>query len=146
MDEEVFEQFKWISVQVLDAERNDDQMVVVENQHRGDGGYEYMFLFFEESKTLQYISELKRINAIEFYQDVTDELICGRLDENEDFRKAYFGFVDQKPDKYEEGEFTHLFNFFLLKNRTVDHVMDRINTLGIENIWEIDREILKQST
>lgn len=104
-----------------------------------------MFLFFEESKTLQYINELKRINAIEFYQDVTDDLISGRLDENEDFRNAYFGFLDQKPDKYEEGEFTHLFNFFLLKNRTVDHVMDRINTLGIENIWEIDRKILLQS-
>lgn len=44
MDEEVFQQFKWISVQVLDAERNDDQMVVVENQHRGGGLRIHVFI------------------------------------------------------------------------------------------------------
>lgn len=146
ISEETFEEFKIISAQVLDVERNDDQMVVVENQYRGDSGYEYMFLFFEKSKTLNYITELERIDAIDFYNDVTYDLISGRLDGNEDFIKAYFGFSKSNAEKNNRSEYTHLFNFFLLKNRTVDHVMDRINTLGIENIWEIDREILLQST
>ncbi|GGE15528.1 hypothetical protein [Psychroflexus salis] len=146
ISKKVFEQFKLISIQVLDAERNDDKMIVVENQYREEGGYEYMYLFFEESKSLSYIYELELIGAIDFYEDVTVDLISGRLDNNEDFRQAYFGNLDPNPNITKESEFTHLFNFFLLKNRTQDHVMDRIISLGIDNIWEIDREILNQST
>jgi hypothetical protein len=59
------------------------------------------------------------------------------------FKKPIFGFSEQK---FNNEEFRYLFDFFLIKNRTIDHVMDRINALGIDNIWEIDREILKQST
>lgn len=145
VSEEIFEQFKLISVKVLDMERNDDKLLVVENQFFKGGGYEFMFLFFEENKSMLYIAELERIGAIDFYHNVTDDLITGCLDENKDFRIAYFGFPDEQKEKNALNDCAYLFDTFILKHRTIDHVMDRINALGINNIWEIDREILKQS-
>lgn len=143
MSEEIFEQCKIISNKVLDAEKDENKMLVVQNQFYEGGGYEYMFLFFEESKTLNYINELDSVGAIDFYKNVTEHLIDGHLEQNDDFRNVYFGFSEQGKDK--KSEFADLFDFFLLKNRTVDHVIDRISKLGIDNIWDIDKEILKKS-
>lgn len=145
MSDEIFEQFKMVTVQALDMERNDDKMLIVENELYKGGGYEFIFLFYEEDKSTSYINELERIGAIDFYHNVTDDLITGSLDENKDFRIAYFGFPDEQEDKNALNDFAYLFDFFLLKHRTLDHVMDRINSLGIDNIWEIDREILRMS-
>lgn len=145
MDKEVLEQFKIISVQVLDTERNDHKMLAIENKLYEGGVYEYMFLFFEEAKTLNYIAELERIGAVDLYENVTEHLIDGRLEQNEDFRNVYFGFHKQSSESNDKSDFTHLFDFFLLKNRTIEHIMDRINKLGMDNIWDIDKEILKRS-
>jgi hypothetical protein len=143
MPEDVFEKFKQISVNVLDIENQDDKIIAVENSEYNGSGYEFMFLFFDEFKTKKFCQQLDEIGALYFYKDITNQLITGDYDSNEDFQKAYFGFSEQK---FNNEEFRYLFDFFLLKNRTVDHVIDRINALGIDNIWEIDREILKQST
>lgn len=145
MDEETIEKFKFISVEMLEANKKEDKFIAIENEDYFGNGYEFMYLFFEEGKTLNYISELALINAIEFYENVTDDLINGKLDQNEDFKKIYFGFPEQQKDKKSKSEFAYLFDFFLLKNRTIDHVIDRISTLGIDNIWDIDREILKKN-
>jgi hypothetical protein len=139
----VFEKFKQISVNVLDIENQDDKIMAVENSEYNGSGYEFMFLFFDEFKTKKFCQQLDEIGALYFYKDITNQLITGDYDSNEDFQKAYFGFSKQK---FNNEEFRYLFDFFLIKNRTIDHVMDRINALGIDNIWEIDREILKQST
>jgi hypothetical protein len=143
MPEDVFEKFKQISVNVLDIENQDDKIIAVENSEYNGSGYEFMFLFFDEFKTKKFCQQLDEIGALDFYKDITNQLITGAYDSNQDFKKAYFGFAEQL---YSEYEFRHLFDFFFLKNRTIDHVMDRVNSLGMENIWDIDREILKRAS
>jgi hypothetical protein len=135
-----FEELKQIIINVLDQENQDDKIMAVENSEYNGSGYEFMFLFFDEFKTKKFCQQLDEIGVLYFYKDVTNDLITGAYDSNEDFQKAYFGFAEQK---FVDQEFRHLFDFFLMKNRTIDHVMDRIKALGMENIWDIDREILK---
>jgi hypothetical protein len=143
MPEDVFEKFKQISLSVLDFESGDSKLIVVENSEYNAKGYEFMFLFFDEIKIKTFCQQLDEIDVLCFCENVTDDMITGAYDSNQDFKKAYFGFAGEL---YSEYEFRHLFDFFFLKNRTIDHVMDRVNSLGMENIWDIDREILKRAS
>ena len=129
------EKFKQMYAELLD--QKDGNILAAENSQFNDGGHLFMFLFCDKIKSKKICSQLDEIGLVDFYRDVTDDLITGELDSDEDFKKIYFRFPE--PD-YRDS--SHLFDRFLLKNRTIGHVMNRINKLGRENLWDIDRKIL----
>jgi len=140
--------FKTISCQILDS--GDDNYLTVENSKYDGEGYEFMFLFLEPYKTMQFIEKLLSINCVDEYMDVSELLINGELEHHPDFKLAYFGFPEQLekfsyansnsfiPDK------RHLFDAFILKHRSIDVVLEKIQKYGVDNILTIDKQILQQ--
>lgn len=145
-----FEFFKIISCQILDP--GDDNYLIVENSKYDGEGYEFMFLFLEPYKTKQFIDKLLGINCVDEYMDVSELLINGELEHHPDFKLAYFGFPEQlsksiynKSSSYIPDK-RHLFDEFILKYRSIDAVLEKIQKYGIDHILEIDKQILHQLT
>lgn len=98
--------------------------VVFDNSHKG-GDHIYVF------------SDLGRINKLTELFRSNDILLESNLKTKEFLKLSEFPSIFDDPD-YQE-----VLNNFLIDNLSIDEVLDKINSSGIESLTEMDHYILK---
>lgn len=90
------------------------------------GDEEIAFILLDEIKTNKIVDAFRDLGILIEEKDVTDDILRGNYNKDEI-----------------EDSFLYIIDEFILKNLTVDIVLDKINEKGIESLNKIDYQILK---
>lgn len=100
------------------------EQVVFDNSHKG-GDHIYVF---SESEVIDQLTTLfRRHNILLEFSFKTDEYLT----------------VSSFPSIFDDPDYRDVLDNFLVENLSVDNVLDKISSRGVESLNEMDRYILK---
>ncbi len=110
--------------QYLDTE--DDKLIFF-----GKKSCDIFYTFWDSHKVEMIVKELKLLEIVFMYKDITIDVLMGAQDNQSEFVRT---FTKEEAKR-------QLFTF-LKKNQTKDNILDKIRIKGIESLTELEMEIL----
>ena len=109
-------------VSIVGVDKIDE--VVFDNSHKG-GDYIYVF---SENKVIEQLNSLfRQHNILLEFSLKTDEYLT----------------VSEFPSVFDDPDYRDVLNNFLIENLSVDKVLDKVSSRGVESLNEMDHYILK---
>jgi len=115
--------------QYLDTE--DDKLIFFGN---GKKSGDIFYTFWDSHKVEMIVKELKLLEIVFMYKDITVDVLMGAQDNQSEFVRTF---------TKEEAKMQ--LSIFLKKNQTKDNILDKIRIKGIESLTELEMEILENT-
>ncbi len=90
-------------------------------------GFETVYCFLEEYKCLKLVDIFTKHDVLIQYKDITQEVLIGSVTINENDHKETY---------------SKLSNDYQLNNLTIDIILDKISSLGINSLSATDKQII----
>lgn len=109
-------------VSIVGVDKIDE--VVFDNSHKGG---DYIYVFSENKVIDQLTSLFRQHNILLEFSLKTDEYLT----------------VSEFPSVFDDPDYREVLNNFLIENLSVDKVLDKVSSRGVESLTEMDHFILK---
>ena len=109
-------------VSIVGVDKIDE--VVFDNSHKGG---DYIYVFSENKVIDQLTSLFRQHNILLEFSLKTDEYLT----------------VSEFPSVFDDPDYRDVLNNFLIENLSVDKVLDKVSSRGVESLNEMDHYILK---
>ena len=109
-------------VSIVGVDKIDE--VVFDNSHKGG---DYIYVFSENKVIDQLTSLFKQHNILLEFSLKTDEYLT----------------ISEFPSVFDDPDYREVLNNFLIENLSVDKVLDKVSSRGVESLTEMDHFILK---
>lgn len=104
-----------------------DSLIFVDNDMKKD----IFYTFWSTIIVDKIVQELKMLEVVFLYKDITEQVLLGTQFNNVEFCKVF-----------SNGKYKMQLDLFLKSNLSKDNILDKIGKYGVESLNDLDKEIL----